>query len=73
MIEIIIKKDFERNMFELSLHGIPTKELDNMRNKFNAEIEDKPIMEVDSKVEKAKLQQFGFHFGKKNKTKVVNR
>lgn len=73
MVEIITKEDFDKNMFDLSLHGLPKEELDKMRYKFDNQFEDKPITVENSAMEKRKLQGFGFHFGKKNKTKVINR
>ncbi len=73
MIEIITRDEFDRNMFELSLHGISKEEIDKMQYKFDNQSTDKPITVADSKLEKRRLQDFGFHFGKKSGTKVVNR
>ena len=73
MIRIITKDEFDRNIFDLSLHGVPKEELDNMRNKFNGQIDGKEEIKENSFMEKMKLKDFGFHFGKKNKTKVINR
>lgn len=73
MIQIIAKEEFNRNIFELSLHGVPKEETDKMKSKFDGQFTDKLITKENSKLEKMKLQGFGFHFGKKSKTKVVNR
>lgn len=71
MIEIITKDEFDKNMFELSLHGVPKDEIDKLRSKFdNQENKKQPYNPL---IEKKKLQGLGFYFGKKNKTKVINR
>lgn len=73
MIQVIAKDEFEKNIFQLSLHGVPKEELDDMRNRFDTQIDDKPTTIADSRIERMKLEGFGFRFGKKSKTKVINR
>ncbi len=71
MSELIAREEFERNIFELSLHGVSKEEIGKMRNNFEEHYSDKT--NVSNKETKQALTSMGLYVGKKITTKVINR
>ena len=74
MQEIIAREELEKNLMELAMHGIKQDKIDKIRNNFEAQFKDEREIKDDSKMELMKLKRIGgFKFGKKSKTKIINR
>lgn len=56
------------------MHGIDPKEIDKIRGTFEREFKKVKPSEKESKITLLKLQSMtGFKYGKKSRTKVINR
>jgi len=73
MIEIIAREEFERNIFELSLHGVDKNAIENMRTKFNNQIDSVKGKQKAEQESLTALKRLGISVGKKRSTKVINR
>lgn len=72
MYEIITREQFEQNLMQLSIQGVPKENIEKMRSEFERQFK--------TDAEKAKdepsllgLKRFGIYVGKKSKTKVINK
>ena len=73
MQEIVAREELEKNLMDLAMHGIKQDKIDEIRNNFESQFKSEQEIKKDSKLELLKLKEFGFHFGKKSKTKIINR
>ena len=73
MSEIIAREEFEKNLTQLSINGVPKEDINNMRLKFNNQFKSDKKKSKDDKVSLLKLKDMGMYFGKKSSTRVVNR
>ncbi len=74
MFETITRTELNKNLTELSMHGIDPKEISGIKRSFENQFKNVKESEKESKITLLKLQSMtGFKYGKKSRTKVINR
>jgi len=72
MQEIVSREQFESNLMQLSINGVPPDRIEKMRAEFERQFKTEEELKKDEP-SKLSLERFGFHIGKKSRTKVINR
>ena len=69
MVEIE-KQEIDDYLFKMALHGVPKKDIDKLRDKFEREIgkEEKP---KDIRIPMSEFRKLGLGIGKRTSTRVV--
>lgn len=65
--ELVIQR-FEDRIFEMSLHGVPEKEIKRLRTDFYRQLRNE---EKNIYIPIEEFERLGLSFGKANKTKVI--
>jgi len=68
MINAISKVEFERNMFDLQLHGINPKDIASYRNTFESNLDEEKKKQVDMP-SLTQLRSLGLSAGRPSKTR----
>jgi len=71
MTEIVNKIEFEKNLTQLSMHGVSKEDIERLRQKFEMNYMTDKEKENIAKNELNMLRRLGGHVGKKSKTKVI--
>lgn len=70
MAEEVNRAEFEKNLMELSTHGVSKDDIERLRQKFESQFMTPEDIKRQEKNELHVLRRIGGHYGRKSKTRI---